>query len=86
METFICANCGTVIKNRYEQFRERIEYVDGAMKNRPHVLTNRLLCRSCVEATWNAETPPTIEPTSWRARRGGGRNDQADLFGQPGGK
>jgi DNA-directed RNA polymerase subunit N (RpoN/RPB10) len=49
MTAFVCARCGRHVSNRYEQFRERIEYTRCDGQERRLSRTLRDVCRDCVD-------------------------------------
>lgn len=50
MRAFVCDECGRVERDRYRQYRERLEVVRVDGRKRPHVETRRHLCQDCVDA------------------------------------
>ena len=42
-----CAGCNEPVRNRLDQFRERVEYVRADGRERLACITIRLLCREC---------------------------------------
>lgn len=59
MTVLPCANCRVILRNKYEQFRERIVYdrIDG--KNIEASFVLNVLCRSCRDRAIEKRQPQT---------------------------
>lgn len=53
----VCHACKEPVRDRYDQFIERLEYVRSDHRERAAVIEQRRLCRKCMELAVNDARP-----------------------------